>query len=332
MTRISKKKFSKLLKERPFENISIINLIEGFLRKKRGYVIRIPKKDTNIIHLVSGGIDSVVTWAMLMEEYGLRVHPISLKTGQKRHKHEIESLKFYSAYFKERYPKLFVGPFDITYLSSPPEIASRMRYDIENNVHPQILKENYDAETNTIRITRKYLFPAFVPFPAARCALFFDMQRNLEIRTLSMSVLPTDGLYNESQTLTSLRGAMLGLCTFTNDYRWQIFSPCFERELGSILTKADLIKWAKAHRLPLKYTYSCFRATPRNCGACLACGVRRGAFKEAGIKDPTIYEEDNPSFSGLIQKKFAPLKEKIHRMTGGRLGRKPRIIIKDYTY
>lgn len=332
MPRLSRNKFTKLLKERPFENITVINLIEGFLRKKRGCVIRIPNKGTNIIHLVSGGIDSIVTWAMLMEKYGLRVHPISLKTGQKRHIYELESLKFYSGYFKKKYPKLFVEPFDITYLSSPPEIASRMRYDIENNVHPQILKEKYDPETNTIRITRKYLFPAFVPFPAARCALFFDMQRNLKMRTISMSVLPSDGLYNESQTLTALRGTMLGLCTFTNDYRWQIFSPCFERELGSIMTKSDLIKLAEAYRLPLGHTYSCFRATPRNCGTCLACEVRRRAFTEAGVKDPTIYEEDNRSFFKLIQKNLVPLKEKIHKVTGGRSRKKPRIIIKDYTY
>jgi 7-cyano-7-deazaguanine synthase in queuosine biosynthesis len=325
MLKTTQQKFKKIL-SRPYEDTMVIKEIESILSHKRGYVIRIPKPGSDVIHLVSGGLDSIVTWAILMEDYKLRVHPISIKTWQGKHESERKSIKFYSKLFKERYPGLYVDPFEITYPSSPPEIKQRLTKNLKDNVNPEVLKKSYDQKTNSFILTRKFLYPAFVTFPAARAALFFEMQRNTKIRIISESILPSDGEFNESQTLTSLRGAMIAMCTFTNDYSWQIFSPCFEKEIPSLYFKKDLIRWANKHKLPLEHTYSCLMNYKHNCGECLNCNVRKNAFAEAHVKDNTPYENNIRSFPRY----FFQQKKKI-QYTYNKLVHKVQISINHYT-
>jgi hypothetical protein len=199
--------------------------------------------------------------------------------------------------------------------------------DLEKTVHPDVIKKYFNANNNTVILKRKFLYPAFVAFPAARVALFFEMQRNKKIRAISTGILPSDGYYNESQTLTALRGAMFALCTFTNDYNWQIFSLCFEKEIHSLYTKADLVKWAYANNLPLENTYSCLMNFDKNCGICVNCQVRKKAFKKAGVKDITEYESESISVHKFMIQKLA----KTHNLVKYKLLHKKKIIIKDYT-
>ncbi len=313
MDREIKSQINRIL-TRKYENRDVIKNIERFLNKKRGYVIRIPKPGTDIIHLVSGGLDSIVTWAILMDKYGLRVHPVTIKTWQEKHNSELKSIEFYSKLFKKRYPKLYVEPFEITYPSSPPEIKERLTKKLKSNVHPSVLKKCFDAKSNSFLLTRKFLYPAFVTFPAARAALFFDMQRNKKIRVITESILPSDGDFNESQTLTALRGAMFALCSFTNDYSWQIFSPCIEKEIPSLYQKEDLIAWADKHDLPLDKTYSCLMNYKHNCGECLNCYVRQRAFKKAGVQDLTIYENKIHSLHRYVNLKLKQIKQKLIKL------------------
>jgi len=43
--------------------------------------------------------------------------------------------------------------------------------------------------------------------------------------------------------------------------------------------------------VPFELTYSCYKGGERHCGRCGTCVERKEAFKLAGVKDPTIYEE-----------------------------------------
>ena len=56
------------------------------------------------------------------------------------------------------------------------------------------------------------------------------------------------------------------------------------------LTKADLVR--RGARLGIDYgeTYSCYKGGERHCGTCGTCTERKEAFREAGIPDPTTYE------------------------------------------
>jgi 7-cyano-7-deazaguanine synthase len=58
--------------------------------------------------------------------------------------------------------------------------------------------------------------------------------------------------------------------------------------------KAEVVKYAVDHAIPLKLTYSCYSGDKQHCGLCPGCKKRREAFTSAGIDDPTHYA-DGPS-------------------------------------
>lgn len=53
-------------------------------------------------------------------------------------------------------------------------------------------------------------------------------------------------------------------------------------------TKTDIIKMAFKLKVPLKYTWSCYKGGIVPCGGCDSCLIRKEAFKRSGIKDPLI--------------------------------------------
>ncbi len=60
------------------------------------------------------------------------------------------------------------------------------------------------------------------------------------------------------------------------------------------LTKAEIIRKGTALGVDYAVTHSCYDPTPRGkaCGRCDSCLLRKKGFREAGIKDPTIYASD----------------------------------------
>lgn len=57
------------------------------------------------------------------------------------------------------------------------------------------------------------------------------------------------------------------------------------------LKKSDIIKLGERLGVPLELTWSCYLNKDKHCGKCESCVNRKNAFKEAGIEDPTEYEE-----------------------------------------
>jgi 7-cyano-7-deazaguanine synthase len=57
------------------------------------------------------------------------------------------------------------------------------------------------------------------------------------------------------------------------------------------LDKAAVLR--RAGGLPLQWTFSCVRPVAgRHCGGCNKCSERRLAFRDAGLPDPTSYEDE----------------------------------------
>ena len=57
-------------------------------------------------------------------------------------------------------------------------------------------------------------------------------------------------------------------------------------------TKGDIARRGKELGINYAETWSCYKGGEKHCGKCGTCVERREALSEAGIKDPTIYEED----------------------------------------
>lgn len=60
----------------------------------------------------------------------------------------------------------------------------------------------------------------------------------------------------------------------------------------TLLTKAQIAERGKTYSVNYAETYSCYKGGEHHCGRCGTCVERRQALAEAGIDDPTIYDDD----------------------------------------
>lgn len=63
------------------------------------------------------------------------------------------------------------------------------------------------------------------------------------------------------------------------------------------LTKADLVRRGAAMGIDYAHTYSCYRGGEHHCGTCGTCTERREAFLQAGIPDPTAYDNQTANYA-----------------------------------
>ncbi len=56
-------------------------------------------------------------------------------------------------------------------------------------------------------------------------------------------------------------------------------------------TKGDIVREGARAETPFAETWSCYKGAEHHCGRCGTCVERREAFFEAGIDDPTIYDD-----------------------------------------
>lgn len=277
----------KKMKNRSFEDILVINSIENILIQKRKNVFKLPKPNTEVILLVSGGLDSILTWGFLLKEYKLKVYPLFLNKGEKRATKEEQSIDFFSNYYFKKYPKLFIKPYKQTIFLPQKEIISALKTPFDNlsTYNVNIIK-NFDPSTTSNIFLGS---PGLVPLYALLFARYLELSTNTKIRTIFSSVMMGDGTVCPSQTLTSLRVINLAMCSFTGDYSYQFTSPTIEPYLHNFFEKKDLIKYGKIAGIPMKYTWSCYRGLKHQCGMCLACKARKFEFEKAGISDDTVY-------------------------------------------
>lgn len=57
------------------------------------------------------------------------------------------------------------------------------------------------------------------------------------------------------------------------------------------LTKTDIARRATELAAPIELSWSCYKGGVIHCGTCGTCTERREAFRNAGLTDPTTYEE-----------------------------------------
>lgn len=60
----------------------------------------------------------------------------------------------------------------------------------------------------------------------------------------------------------------------------------------TLLSKAQIAERGKIYGVNYAETYSCYKGGEKHCGRCGTCVERRQALAEAGIQDPTEYDDD----------------------------------------
>jgi len=278
--KFSKSKLNAIFKTRKLEDLDGLKFVDDHLRKKRGYVFKLPKKNEPVILLFSGGLDSTTTCALLMDKFKLNVYPVFFKTDFPRNKYEFDAATKFAKIFTKKYGNLFHPIKVINYAPLYPPIKPT----------EPVWNLKYDQLSNGIRCIY-----------AMKYAYQLEQFDNVKIRTIFTSHISTDGTAITDQTLAALRKIMFYICLGTNDYSWQVSALGLEKELGYYYGKDFQIAWAEQHNIPLELTRtSCYRNGKYHCGECAYCQTRKEAFKQAGVIDRTIYTNKSSVINDLI--------------------------------
>ncbi len=276
---MGKKQIEKIIKKRKLENLSIIRQIEQIFILKRKYTIRIPKKNTPVILILSGGLDSVITWVYLMSVYELKVYPLFLRRGQRRVKLEENSVDYFYKYFRKLFPELCM-PVKKMDAFIPP-LAIRFPITIASN----------EKVGNRGRWRGIPMYSAMLTSVAVQYAYFLEITSKVRARTIFAGFMALDGIAMKDETLTAIRINNLSICELSDDYSWQVIALPIEKEIGFFYNKDKFIAWAASQNIPLEKTRSCIMWEKNHCGRCISCLSRKEAFKISGVKDKTAYQK-----------------------------------------
>ncbi|MCL5797596.1 MAG: 7-cyano-7-deazaguanine synthase [Patescibacteria group bacterium] len=264
--------------KRELEDCRLIEQIESYLVKKRRYSYKIPEKNTPVILLFSGGLDTVISAAILMKVFKLQIYPFYIKRGQRRIKKEIDAVNFYSKLYNQRFPTLWKKVKIVDSFIPPKQI----RYSIT-------LVSNNIVRQNSLHKKGIPMYTSLMANFAVEYAYFLQINLGVKIRDIFMGLVNNDGNYMSYETFTALRSIMLNICFSTHDWSWQVSSIALEKELGLCLEKYDLIRWAVTQKIPIEKSWSCYWDYTYHCGNCDGCTARKIAFREAHSQDKTIY-------------------------------------------
>lgn len=288
----NKSQFASFIQKRQYEDLDTILTIEKLLIKKRKKILTIPKPNTPVVLLLSGGIDSTTAWLYLTKELKLDVYPLYFRRGHKRWIKEKKAVDYYYSFFVKNYPYKFNKPKEYSVYLPPKEVEDLISNPKEF-FHPQVVinemkkrKSSGQSLVVDVQGPTPYLFPFFGMLYAKE----LEYNKNLKVRHVFNCVALGDGHVVPSQTYTALRSTMLSMCALSADWSWNFSSIALDNELGNYLSKADLIKYAYQNNLPLDHTWSCYNSGLLQCGDnCLTCNSRRKEFKAAGVIDKTKY-------------------------------------------
>lgn len=205
----------------------------------------------------SGGIDSTVKIALLIEKFDYEVFPLFIRRGQKNLKEEEVSVNFFSDLFKEKYSGKFHETFFLEH-----EIPPKQLKKLHKDAH---IMRNSDIINDGIR---------------------YAAINNIKIVFTGSNTTDTASDSQEEFYRIKTQEARHVL----QDNKWYISSKYFQLVWG----KKEIIKWGFDNNIPVYRTWSCWEPVKRDsetlhCGTCEACKVRQIAFLQGGVKDDTKY-------------------------------------------
>jgi 7-cyano-7-deazaguanine synthase len=211
-----------------------------------------------IIALLSGGIDSTVMLAQLLDT-GNEILGLSFNYGQRHASRELGAVKHIANHYGITHSEKTVPMVQHGALTGNTEVPV----------------EDYSAETQTITVVpmRNLILLGY----AAGIAMVkgFD--------AVAYAAHASDhGVYPDCRpefvqhleaTFQAAEGPKL-ITPFLKNHKWEIIA------LGARLN------------VPFDLTWTCYQGKERQCGICGSCNERRTAFTRAQVPDPTEYERE----------------------------------------
>jgi 7-cyano-7-deazaguanine synthase len=249
---------------------SNLSSLDNFLNNQRGYASRIPKGE-DVITLMSGGLDSSIMVHKMIEDWGVRVHPLFVKRSSRNEKYEEEAFDFFVDFYQRRFPKNFGDPQKITYQVPPQEFKKGFSKNLSKTV-------GLPLRNSTLQ----------------NLAVMYAVSlqtKGIDAKTIFSGSVAEDNTEPELGLL-SLRSQTINTCINMGDWRWQITSPLTDTNLvESPVYKIDLIEYAFQKFIPIDKTRTCFSSDEIADGTCNACQKRLAAFKHLNMLDPIKYQE-----------------------------------------
>ena len=219
------------------------------------------------VSILSGGMDSAVATALMMDEY--EIHAITFDYGQRSARMEIEYARRLSEHLGIEHTTLdlqWLGRLGGSVLTAGGDIPS---------------PSNLDDTVECLETARKVWVPG----------------RNLVFTSIGVS-------FAEAMEAAAVIVGWDREEAETFPDNSKEFLDAFNRllEIGTLdgvrieapvigMTKREIVEAGHEARLPFELTYSCYAGDRVHCGVCESCMRRRRAFELAGIEDPTEYRE-----------------------------------------
>ncbi len=220
--------------------------------------------------LTSGGIDSTVILAQTLQEKR-ECFALTFDYGQ-RHRLELRCAEAIARYYKvpHKVVKIDHTLFSNSSLTSSREVVERNR-DL-NSIASGGIPSTYVPGRNTLFIAHA-----------------ISLAESLDAQEIYVGMNANDHApYPDCRPVyLAAYQQLIDLATkqALDGYAPKLLSPLLSK------SKVDIVKLGKALKIPFELTLSCYDpgSLKDHCGTCDACSLRKNAFIEAEIEDPTKY-------------------------------------------
>lgn len=230
------------------------------------------KKDLAVV-LVSGGMDSCVTAAIANEKY--RSAFLHVNYGQRTEARELLAFNEIADFY-EAEKRLTVS------LEHLKVIGGSSLTD-ESVPIPCV-----DSSQSVIQNLKSTIPSTYVPFRNAHLlSIATSWAEVIGARKIFIGAVEEDssGYPDCRETFYQAFNKVIEMGT-KPETRVEIITPLIH------MKKSEIVKRGMELGAPFHITWSCYQNSEKACGRCESCALRLKGFREAGIKDPILYEKN----------------------------------------
>ncbi len=219
------------------------------------------------IAIASGGVDSSTLLYSLTNQ-GFETHALTFIYGQ-RHSREIEAAKDITSRLGMAHKIV-----DISSIREILDSSALINHEVAIPKVPETV-EHYDTLKATIVPNRNSIFLSLgVAYAQNICAkhVFYGAH------------FSDKGVYPDCRK-EFIDAFMHAERIANDDFELTVAAPFVN------MNKSDVVRLGSKLHVPYQITWSCYEGGAVHCGTCSSCRERKRAFLEAGIKDPTEYDQ-----------------------------------------